>query len=124
MRRTHSPHGARRLRWQCSTHSTVLEGGRAMSPALRKYVELERIMLDLDAVDERAAEAVREVMDDVWYGLSEDERASLDERSVVGPIKVLEPVRVPVTADVLTPRKIASMRPYDGRPVRGWRLVA
>jgi len=95
-----------------------------MTPALRKYVDLERIMLELEAVDEGAAEAVREVMDGLWYALSAQEHSLLDERNAGGPIRVLESVRLPAGTAILQKPSVASARPYDGKPVSGWRKVA
>ena len=95
-----------------------------MTPRLGKYVALEKIMLELEAVDERAAEAVREVMDELWYGLSPDERLMLDGRKVAGPIRVLESVRLPLSTAILQHPSIATARPYNRRPVHGWRGAA
>jgi hypothetical protein len=53
-----------------------------MTPRLRKYLELERLMLVLDENGDASAEALRDAMDPVWYSLTDDERRVLDERSV------------------------------------------
>lgn len=55
-----------------------------MTSALRRYLNLEKLMLGLESVDERAADAVRDVMDEAWYALSDSDRAALDARTVTG----------------------------------------
>ena len=96
-----------------------------MTEELRNYLDLEKVMLEAEAVDERAADAVRDIMDEVWHRLSETDRRNLDARRVPGPLRVLEGVRLPMTkalfqAPTLPPPK----RPYDRTPVTGWRSVA
>lgn len=63
-----------------------------MSPRLFAYLDLERAMLALDdRGDEVLADRVRDAMDPLWYGLTDDEHAWLDARASVE----LEPARVP-----------------------------
>lgn len=57
-------------------------GGTGMSPALRKYLALERAMLELYDLDERLTDALCSLMDPLWYGLSAAERAFLDGRDM------------------------------------------
>ena len=52
-----------------------------MTPRLRTYIELERLMLILDEDGNPAADALRDVMDPLWYSLSDEERQVLDDRS-------------------------------------------
>ena len=59
-----------------------MDGRVVMTPRLRKYLELERLMLVLDENGDASAEALRDAMDPVWYSLTDDERRVLDERSV------------------------------------------
>ena len=53
----------------------------AMTPQLRKYLELERRMLRLEAEGEDADE-IRDLLDPIWYSLSDLERKSLDDRTI------------------------------------------
>ena len=94
-----------------------------MTPQLRKYLDLERLMLEAEAVDEAVAESIREVMDGVWYALTVEERNILDERTAQGPIRVMECVRLPITAILRRPL-LAIKKPYDGKPVSSWRKSA
>jgi hypothetical protein len=96
-----------------------------MSKELRNYLDLEKIMLEAEAVDERAADAVRDIMDEVWYRLSETDRRSLDARTIPGPMRVLEEVRLPMTRELFQMPALPRLaRVYDGTPVTGWRSVA
>lgn len=54
-----------------------------MSGRMRILLELERILLVLDAEDP-AAEALRELMDPLWYGLDDEERRLLNDRAISG----------------------------------------
>lgn len=72
------------------------------SHRLRAYLELERQMLALDAVGDHLADLLRESMDPLWYGLTEEEHAALDARIIAtGPVV---PLRTPAGTDLfLTP---------------------
>ena len=52
----------------------------ALSSLLRLYLQLERQMLTLDAVGDASADDVRDVMDPLWYRLSDQDRSQLDDR--------------------------------------------
>jgi hypothetical protein len=96
-----------------------------MSKELRNYLDLEKIMLEAEAVDERAADAVRDIMDEAWYRLSDEDRRALDARTIPGPMRVLEAVRLPMTKALF--QMLVSPLPkrtYDRTPVLGWRSVA
>lgn len=95
-----------------------------MSDALRKYVDLEKVMLQLESIDERAADAIRDVMDDVWYALSADERSQLDSRNPSGPFRILEAVRLPVTPAIVCKPVVAGFKLYDEARNRDWRGAA
>lgn len=45
-----------------------------MTPRLRQYLVLERLMLELDAAGDPIADVLRDAMDPIWYALSDDER--------------------------------------------------
>lgn len=52
-----------------------------MSTRLLAYQQLERVMLDLDAEGDPLADALRDLMDPLWYALTNEEHALLDARS-------------------------------------------
>lgn len=96
-----------------------------MTPRLRKYLELERLMLFFDEDgDGVVADRLRDLMDPIWYALSDDERHVLDERTV-GRITSLEEIRVPAGTQVFGDAPAgAERRLLPPGPVGGWKLVA
>lgn len=60
-----------------------------MSPRLHAYQRLERVMLELDGVGDALADDLRNLMDPLWYALSDDEHAQLDARSSTPPLIVV-----------------------------------
>lgn len=95
-----------------------------MTPRLRKYLELERLMLVLDEEGDRGADALRDVMDPIWYSLSDEERRILDERAI-GRIKSIEEIRAPAGSHVFGPVPApAGRRALPKEPIRGWRSAA
>lgn len=67
----------------------------ALSNRLDLYLKLERIMIDLDDRGEPFADQVRDLMDPLWYSLSEEEHEFLDGRGEVD-VRVLYPVTLTV----------------------------
>jgi hypothetical protein len=95
-----------------------------MTPRLRKYLELERLMLILDEEGDAGADALRDAMDPIWYALSDEERRILDERTI-GRIRSVEEIRVPAGEAVFGPAQAQEeIRPLPGEPIRGWKSVA
>jgi len=95
-----------------------------MTPRLRKYLELERLMLIMDEDGNQAADALRDAMDPIWYSLSGEERRILDQRNI-GRIKSLEEIRVPAGSRVFGPAPPPAMRlALPKEPIRGWTLAA
>lgn len=95
-----------------------------MTPQLRKYLELERLMLILDEEGDRGADALRNAMDPIWYSLSDEERRILDERTI-GRIKSVEEIRVPAGDRVFGPTPApAARRAFPKGPIRGWTSAA
>lgn len=93
-----------------------------MTSRLRVYLELERLMLSLDEADAISADALRDAMDPLWYGLSEQERQLLNERSR-GVITSLEGLRVPISAQLgyaVEPLRTQKPLPKAPTPIRGW----
>jgi hypothetical protein len=95
-----------------------------MTPRLRAYLELERLMLVLDEAADPAADALRDAMDPIWYSLSDDERRILDDRTI-GRIVSLEGIRVPATGQMFgDPPAPAPDRPLPQAPIDGWLSAA
>jgi hypothetical protein len=69
-----------------------------MSTRLDAYLALERVMLELDAVGDRLADDIRDMMDPIWYQLSEEEVRLLNARGNLSGVS-LHPIRFPA-ADV------------------------
>jgi hypothetical protein len=53
-----------------------------MSHELRRYLDLEQAMLELDAYGNPFADEVRDVMDDAWRDLSDADRDWINARSL------------------------------------------
>jgi len=68
-----------------------VEAGVSVSARLEAYVALERVMLELDAANDSLADRFRDLMDPIWYGLSDDEVRILDGREVDG-VTSLHPI--------------------------------
>ena len=67
----------------------------ALSSQLDLYLKLERIMIDLDDRGERLADRIRDLMDPVWYSLSNDEHEFLNSRGEID-IRLLYPINLAV----------------------------
>jgi hypothetical protein len=48
-----------------------------MSAQLRAYLRLERLMLELDEVDEPSADVLRDLMEPLWYALTDEHQQAL-----------------------------------------------
>jgi hypothetical protein len=58
-----------------------------MSVRLDAYLDLERAMRALDDVGDPTADALRDALDPIWYALTDDERAFLNQRAIApGPV--------------------------------------
>lgn len=66
-----------------------------MNKQLDIYLRLERIMIELDDRGDPFADRVRDLMDPIWYGLSNEDRQFLDGRGEI-EIRVLYPVTLTV----------------------------
>jgi hypothetical protein len=60
----------------------------ALSKQVEIYLRLERIMIELDDRDDSFAENIRDLMDPLWYGLSDEDHEFLDNRGEID-IRVL-----------------------------------
>lgn len=72
----------------------------AMSGRIDLYFTLERIMIDLDDANDPLADTLRDLMDPIWYGLSDEERALLNARKI-DDVRLLNPIRLAAGKDVL-----------------------
>lgn len=62
-----------------------------MKTRLEAYILLERAMMDLDREGDPLADRIRDLMDPLWYELTDEEHAWLDQRDFrefVGPFAV------------------------------------
>jgi hypothetical protein len=66
-----------------------------MKNQLDLYLRLERIMMELDDQDNALADRVRDLMDPLWYALSDEDRQFLDSRREM-EIRTLYPVNLNV----------------------------
>ena len=74
--------------------------------------------------NERAADAIRDAMDPIWYSLSERELRILDER-VVGRITSLEKIRIPASDPIfIAPPTPPPCHPFPREPIKGWNVAA
>lgn len=94
-----------------------------MTPRLRNYLELERLMLLVEGDNEPTAEALRDAMDPIWYSMTEDERRALDDRSV-GRFASLEEIRVPADQVFGPPPDPVIRRSLPPGPIRDWLVAA
>ena len=65
-----------------------------MSALLDAYLDLERLMLELDERGDPGADRVRDLMDPLWYQLGDEDHAHLDTRGLVS-LASLHPIRLP-----------------------------
>lgn len=87
---------------------------------MQAYLELERLMLSLDERDGVSSDAIRDAMDPIWYGLSDDEREVLDQRSI-GLITSLEAFRVPISQQLrYAPTDRQPRRTLPSSPITDW----
>lgn len=58
-----------------------MEAAVVPGPRLRAYLALERAMVDLDDAGDPVGDDLRDRMDPIWWKLSDEERAALDNRN-------------------------------------------
>lgn len=81
-----SPQGAgafndpSRVRGGLGLDPVSLERSCAVSPALLRYLDLEQMMLRLAEAGDPQADAIRDLMDPLWYQLTDEDRKLLDAR--------------------------------------------
>lgn len=95
-----------------------------MKPMLESYLELERIMRVLDELGDPTADALRDIMDPLWYRLSPEERQLLDQRSI-GDLRAIVEIRLPLEEGLFSePIPSPSPRPIPDAPVPDWKRAA
>ena len=67
----------------------------AISKQLDLYLRLERIMIELDDGNDLLADRMRDLMDPIWYSLSDEDHQFLDNRGEID-IRVLYPITLAV----------------------------
>jgi hypothetical protein len=96
----------------------------AMTPLLSLYLNLEHLMLVAERVNEDTADGIRDVMDPIWYQLSDQDRETLNQRAV-GFIRSFEGLSIPLGDHIYyrdpgPPKKASIPR----EPIQGWRKAA
>lgn len=94
-----------------------------MTPLLSVYLDLERLMLVAESIDEQAANILRDAMDPIWYALTDADREMLDRREV-DFIRSLEGLRIPVGEHLYYAPHHPEKRPIPREPIQDWRKAA
>lgn len=95
-----------------------------MTSRLDLYLELERVMLFAEGnQQDDAAEAIRDVMDRIWYSFDDAERKLLDLRTV-GAVALIEGIRIPKGPDLFFHRRSAVGSAFPQGSIQDWRLAA
>lgn len=68
------------MTWTTTRSVKQLEASVPLSKQLELYFRLERIMIELDDLDDPFAENIRDMMDHLWYGLSGEDHTFLNTR--------------------------------------------
>lgn len=71
-----------------------------MSALLDRYLTLERVMLEFAERGDPGADLIRDLMDPLWYQLSDRDHARLDARGLVSLVSLC-PVWLPAGAGLL-----------------------
>jgi hypothetical protein len=96
------------------------------SVLIDRYLALERVMMEADERgDEPFADSIRDVMDSIWYQLSDQEHGVLNNRGFLS-ITALYPWTVSISDDAFS-EALQPNAPYKERHkecvVNDWRLV-
>ncbi len=96
----------------------------ATSHALTRYLELERIMLALDAEDDPTADILRDAMDPLWYSLNEEEIHLLDSRPTPA-LRSFAEIRLPVLPElfIAPPETEKQSQPWPEK-ITNWEYAA
>jgi hypothetical protein len=95
-----------------------------ISPRLKAYLALERQMLELGTAGDPVADLLREAMDPLWYGLTDEEHEILDARII--STASTSSLRSPVGSSLFLapPRPPNPRRRRDPVRVSGWECAA
>ncbi len=96
-----------------------------MSVRLDAYLDLERTMRALDDVNDPIADALRDALDPIWYGLTDEERAFLNRRIIAQG--VVYGVRLPVMSEFFV--EVPATAPPTAAPIApvliaDWKVAA
>lgn len=94
-----------------------------MNPLLREYLNLESVMLTLDALDESLADRVRDAMDPLWHQLSVQDRDWLNTRDLRWDV-THGSISLPLSASVLRAAPPIEPAALPATPIIDWRMVA
>jgi hypothetical protein len=94
-----------------------------MSPLLRQYLNLESVMLSLDALDDPAADRVRDAMDPLWHRLPPEDRAWLNARALRWDVPHGS-ISLPLSTLVVRAPPRVEPAAVPATPILGWRRVA
>lgn len=101
-----------------------MDEGLAVTAQLDLYLDLERAMLFAEGKQQDdAAEAVRDVMDRLWYSLDETERRLLDLRTV-NEVASIDGIKLPQSPSLFIERPPTVRFSFPGEPIRDWRMAA
>jgi hypothetical protein len=94
-----------------------METGVAMNNKSDLYLRLERIMIELDGQNDPFADLIRDLMDPLWYALSDEDHQFLDSREEM-EIRILYPVTLTVPDLFASPSaeqsSVVEIVPKDG----------
>jgi hypothetical protein len=93
-----------------------------------RYAALERMMMEADERGEEPfADSLRDLMDSIWYRLSDEEHHILNGRGRLS-LAVLYPVTFPISDDITLPERPRLISHYQQRSEPwvsdDWRLEA
>jgi hypothetical protein len=91
---------------------------------LQRYLTLERIMLELDEAQDARADKVRDLMDSIFFELSDAEREWLDGRGVIGGVATVAPIRLSLRMALAETAPHGPTHRTEPVHCRDWRLAA
>jgi hypothetical protein len=94
-----------------------------MTLRLQKYLELERLMLILEEAGDEDADKIRDLLDPIWYSLSDHERKSLDDRTI-GRMYSIEGISLPVGEELFAFRPTVEGKRLPEGSITDWNDAA
>jgi hypothetical protein len=94
---------------------------------IERYLAFERIMIEADdRGDEPFGDSLRDLMDSIWYQLSDEDRGFLNSRGLIS-VATLNSVTVPISSDIFSEPN-PPVESYTERReewvVKDWRMEA